>query len=176
MGLTVGSTGYLGSSGGAAQFVSLSGPQTINVCGFIQSNNNAVMANFNNNSYTLYEMANPVTHPISPIQYTATSSSAVLVGSFPVPTNSSLSLNIYWAAFNTVTQQGTNGGSIIAAGVNVSGALSLSNATLVSFQILPALVAPYIYVIANNSTVAIEIYAVGATGSNYNFNIYFELN
>lgn len=176
IGLTVGSTGYLGSSGGAASFTNLSGTQTVNVCGFQQLSNGAIMANFNNNSYTLYEMANPVTHPISPIQYTATSSAAVLVGSFPVPSNSSLSLNVYWAAFNTVTQLGTNGGSIIAAGVNVAGVLSLSNSTLVSFQILPALVAPYMYIIANNATTAMEFYAVGATGSNYDFNIYFELN
>lgn len=176
MGLTVGSTGYLGSSGGGTQLTNLSGTQTFNVCGFRQLANTSVMANFNNNSYTIREMANPVTHPISPIQYTATSSAAVLVGSFPVPSNSSLSLNVYWAAFNTVTQLGTNGGSIIAAGVNVGGVLSLSNSTLVSFQILPALVAPYMYIIANNATTAMEFYAVGATGSNYDFNIYFELN
>jgi len=153
------------------------GPQTFSICAFRGTTASTPQAPFNSSSIEIWEKSSL---PVNPISFLVSTATAVLCLSFPLALNSSLAVQGSWEAFNSTTTPvsslGNNGGTFFFVGIRGSGNVALANDNVVRKELLAFGTGPSIQFLANTSTQAIEVYAVGVTGSTYNFNFNFTTN
>lgn len=171
-------SGLLGGTKAASLIGSnLSGSQSFSVCTFAGTSASTPTATYDSSAVQIWEVS---TVPPSPFAIDVSTATPVLCLSFPVPVNSSVVVEGDWVAFNNTSTpgaaQGGNGGAYLFVGIRGSGNVALANNNAVMTQVLAFGVAPYIYVVANSGTQALEVYGVGISGQTFNFNFNFTTN
>lgn len=167
-------TGLL-ASGSNAAFLPNNYPAatTLYVCAFrALTTTNPTTVLYNDDYVWLIEQSNM---PVSPFSKLITTSSSTTCLNFPIPVNSSLTVQGQFVAFNNTNHNG-NGGNFSFTAIRGAGNVSLSNNNVIINSILSAGTPPYIDIVANVPTQSIQINAVGITGQTFLLNFYFTTN
>jgi len=161
--------------GAAAVQIANSWPATtiMTFCAYRGLTTNVPLCIYDNDYIVLIEQS---AYPVSPTSVVVSSGAATLCLSFPVPVNSSISIQGQFTAFNTATDSNGNGGRFSVVGVRGSGNVSFSGGNYYLTTILTSAVPPYMYILANTATQAIEIYGVGINSQTFLFNFIFTTN
>ena len=165
-------TGGVQFQGSAMAQIPNSYPATtvVSICGFRTDGTNTPFGIYGSDTILLIEQS---AAPVSPFSTLVTGSGALLCLSFPVPTNSSLMVEGQFAAFSITNNYVGNGGNFSVVAIRQAGSIALADNNYTLNTVLPLGQAPYLYAYANNSTQALEFYAVGNGVDTFMYNITF---